>query len=235
MLDQKELKFLFIVAVLLLSFLFLAAISGCAANPDAVPITDPSRYMSRAVFLSDPNINDPLRNNFFQKEKLKDAMNEVATANGLGANYFTFTQVPEAELEPITTASSTSLQTRSFVLIWPDSVFNAYAATKYNSAIPDINAITIVNEINKKQFYMIFRASCLELSSNCSNISTTGFKAMVARQLGLLVGLNFSCTNPQDTMCNNPSDLQWNDVNKFNYSRNFLNQLNAIDANPRFY
>lgn len=218
-------------------FLIIAIVltSGCQPAEEPVLAGNDSRYMDRKIYLSDPNLDDPNRNSFFQKEKLKEAMNEIAVLSGLGSNYFTFEQVPESDLEPVTVSDPNSPQVKSFILIWPDATFNAYAATKYNSVIPDLNAITVVNEANKKQFYIIIRSSCFEIKANCSNISTLGFKALIARQLGLLVGLNFSCINPQNTMCANPSDTQWSEVNRFNFSRDFLNQLSAIDATPGFY
>jgi hypothetical protein len=225
-------KLMIIILVLLFMSVFL---TSCAENTEEVTTPSASRYMDRSIYLSDPNLEDSNRNNFFQKEKIKDALIDVATSTGLGANYFSFTQAAESELEPVTVSDPNSPQTKSFILIWPDNIFNAYAASKYNSNIPDLNAITVINEANKKQFFMIFRASCFQTSSVCGNIGVNGFKALVARQLGLLVGLNFNCTNPLSTMCQTPSDSQWNEINKFNFSRDYLNQLSTIDSTPNFY
>lgn len=219
--------FLLVIAVALL-------LVSCKKNTNDTTASVDTRWMDRTIYLADPNVNDPFRNNFFQKEKVKEAITDISTGSSLGSNYFTFSQVPESNLEPITkTQDGTDF--KSFVLIWPDDVFNAYVENSLGNDVPDQNALTIVNAANKKQFFIIVRASCTQVSATCGNITDKGFKALIARQFGLLVGLRTDCSNPQNVMCATPSDLQWSDTNQFNYFNAVNNQLESILQTPGFY
>lgn len=209
---------------------------GCAQEEDSGDaIAASSRWMDRTIYFADPNLSDPQRNSFFQKQKVQDALNEIASGTDLGEGYFSYVQVPESEIEPIVTAA-TSVSFKTFILIWPDSVFNAFVEQKFGTGIPDQNAVTVLNAANKKQFYIIVRASCTETSATCGNITTDGFRALIARQLGFLVGLSKSCTNPQSVMCStSPSDVQWLDINKEGFFNTFNNQLENILNTQGFY
>lgn len=222
------------VSIALTVILFALVLTSCTKAEESDETTINTRWMDRTIYFADPNLSDPFRNNFFQKEKVKAALTEIATGTSLGPNYFNFVQVPESELEPIIEAAD-DIEFKSFVLIWPDNVFNAYVEAKLGSNLPDQNAITVVNAANKKQFYIILRASCAEVTTSCMNVTDKGFKALIARQLGLLVGLQTNCTNSQNIMCATPSDLQWSEVNQFNFFNSFNNQLEQILNTPGFY
>lgn len=211
----------------------LLTTSGCSkAQENTVTY---SRWMDRNIYFADQNANDPDRNSFFQRKAVQDAMDEVAGGTNLGINYFSYTQVPESELEAIIQTTD-GINFKSFILIWPDSVFNAWVSEKYDGNIPDLNAITVVNHLNKRQFYIIVRASCTTAgSNNCNKVGSNGLKALIARQLGSLVGLEFDCNNPGAVVCTDPNDSQWLDSNKNSFFHSMNNRLEDILNTPNFY
>lgn len=77
----------------------------------------------------------------------------------------------------------------------------------------------LINQAKKDRFTLIFRGSCFGTNQDLCDggnggISTFGTKALIARQLGLMIGLPLKdCTiEPDHVMCPDiPSDFQWKD------------------------
>lgn len=225
----------FINLILILALIYAA--TGCAAKDQSSTNQTSVRWMSRTIYLAYPDATDSSRNNYFQKDAIKTAIKEVEIGSMLGQGYFTFVEADESSLDPIT-AQTASTDLKSFILIWPDSVFNVFVSSNFGSSIPDPNAVTVINAANKRYFYMIFKASCFETSSLCNNISTNGLKAMVGRQFGLLNGLStVDCSvYPNDTMCATlPSDTQWTSQNSFKFFNSLNNMLENILNTAGFY
>lgn len=219
-------------------FLFLLILGslGCSKESGTSTTTSTSyRWVARTIYLAYPDSSDSSRNNYFQKESIKDAVKEITKNSMYGENYFAFEETDEANLTPI--AQQTSAELKNFILIWPDSVYNVYVSSTFGSVVPDTNAVTVINSANKKYFYMIFKASCFQTSASCNYISNVGLKALIARQLGFLNGLSSADCSiyPGDVMCTTPSDTQWSTQNSFKFYNALNNMLETILNTPGFY
>ena len=198
------------------------------------------RWMDRQIYLAYSLGGSPNRNNEFQKAKVQEALTEIASNSMLGADYFSFTQIDEASLNPMTEADQQAAAYKSFILIWPDADFNNFVVNSLGGTVPDQNAVAIINASYKKKFYMIIKASCFTSSAQCNGISTLGVKGLIARQLGFLVGMppqtSAQCTaDPGNVMCPLPNNEQWNDSNKIRFFNSFNNSLETINNNPNYY
>lgn len=196
------------------------------------------RWMDRTIYFGYSTGANPNRNNEFQKQTIKNALTEIQENTMLGRNYWTFKDVDESLLNPVFEAGLSSSEYKSFILIWDDASFNDFVVNSLGGAVPDLNAVTVINSAFKRKFYMIFRASCFTSSATCNNITSTGISALVARQVGLLTGLKpLSCaTFPNDVMCASvPVDSQWGVTNKASYFAAQNGMLEVILNNPNYY
>jgi len=245
---------------------FFFVLLGCSAQNVTNETVSPSyRWMDRTIYFAYPDSTDPDRNSAFDVQAVQTALNEIATNTSLGQGYFTYQEVDESVLQPINSATTSDSGFISFILIWPDSDFSNYVVNELGGDIPDPNVITVLNSADKRQFYMIFKASCFESGSDCGYITKTlGLQAMVARQLGVMSGMNIAAcptpttsplpeTNPSpgaspspspsvnnlevyNVMCaSNPSDDQWSNLNQSIWDAAFDDVLEAILNNPDFY
>ena len=202
--------------------------------------SDPSlRWMDRTIYFAYANSGNPNSNNQFQVQDVQDALTEIQQITNLGQGYFSYTMADPAVLNPIYQTGQASSEYISFILIWDDTDFNNFVVNTLGGNVPDENAITVINAAYKRKFYMIFKSSCFVSSASCNSITSNGLRAMVARQLSLLVGIP-AITNcaktPTDVMCSTtPSDAQWNDLNKTNWANEFNNALETVLNNPNFY
>jgi hypothetical protein len=198
------------------------------------------RFMDRNLYFAFASGD---KNNVFDKDKVKDSLNEVAARTGLGFNYFNFLEVDSSQLEIPVEKTSSSTSFKSHIQIWPDADFNVLW-TSYGS-LADPNTILLVNHANKRQWMLIIRSACLE-SDNvlCSNdagadfTANKGLSALIARQLGLLVAMTIKdcSTAPENVMCaTTPSDTQWSVDNSEQWEQAFNNSLDTIGSNPNFY
>lgn len=223
---------------------------GCTQNVQNQG--DCIRWMDRTIYLAyaAPGTNN--RNSELQKQKVKEALCEIQNGTMLGGgpisecianpnvqgNYFNFVTVDESLLQPIIEPGLSPNQYRSFILIWPDNIFNDYVVNVLGGNTPDPNAITIINSAYKRKFFMIFRASCFESSAQCNNITTPGLYALIARQFGLLSGIApVNCDiDETNVMCASyPTDAQWDEANKQRWMATENNILEVILNNPNFY
>lgn len=198
------------------------------------------RWMDRQIYLAFSSGTSPQKNNEFQKATVQEAFNEIAKATTLGDNYFSFSQVDEAVLQPIIEPGKSANEYKSFVLIWPDADFNNFVVNTLGGNVPDQNGVVVINASFKRKFYMIIKSSCFVSSTACNSITTQGLKALIARQLGYLVGMPPKTTaecnsDPENVMCALPNDQQWNDFNKVRWGNSFNNNLEAILNNPNYY
>ncbi len=199
-----------------------------------------TRFMDRTIHLSFSTGDNPNKNNAFQKQEVIDAFNEISQLTDLGAGYFKFKEVDPVLIEPVF-EEQTGGEFLSFVQILPDSEFNEIAGNF--GYIPDPNAVTVINSANKRQFYILLRASCFTPNNiNCTNdgsaiMGTNGIRALVARQLSLLVGIPLTCSNGVlKTGCADfPSDDQWTLDRKSAWAASYNNALETISNNPDFY
>lgn len=199
-----------------------------------------TRFMDRVIHLSFSTGSDPSKNNAFQKQEVIDAMEEVARLTQLGSGYFSFKEVDPVLIEPVTEETYAD-EFRSFIQVWPDLEFNEFA-DEWGST-PDQNAILVLNKANKRQFYLILRASCFTPNdSRCTNdngavMGSNGIRALVARQIGQLVGIPVNCSlGDERAMCSDfPSDSQWTLAQRQYWAANFNNALETISNNPDFY
>lgn len=234
-------------------FLLLIIISlfGCGKEEEAETVTkfvgcskalegqgDCIRWMDRTIYFAFSGAATPQRNNEFQKAKVKEALQEIEDSTLLGRGYFNFVEVDESLLSPIIEPGLSPDQYKSFILIWPDNVFNDYVVNQLGGNVPDPNAITVLNSAFKRKFYIIMRASCFVSEASCNAITTPGLNALIARQFGFLAGIPpVNCdTEPNNAMCPTiPRDTQWNDTNRNRWFNNFSNILEVILNNPNFY
>lgn len=228
---MKQLYFLLLLAVLGIS---------CAKTQDTAAPEDPQlRWMDRKVYFAQSNGLFPDRNNEFQKAKVRDALADISSKSSLGSNYFQFEEVDEGLLSPILEQVTSENEYKSFILILPDEDFNDFVFNQLGGEVPDPNAVTVVNAAYKRKFFILFKASCFSSSATCGSITgSLGVRALVARQLGLLVGLSTkNCdVTPNDVMCSSrPKDVQWTPVYRDSWLANFNNQLEAIRLSPGFY
>lgn len=199
------------------------------------------RYMERNIYLAYASSTSSVKNNIFQKQLIKDVLNEIASNTDLGTGYFTFSEVDPSLIEPLTEATESSTSFKSFIQVYPDSEFNEFADMW--SFVPDQNAIVVVNNVNRRQFYMILRASCFETNDLACTTDPSvtmgegGAKALLARQVAQLVGAPYDCSNGNNnTMCSSaPSEEQWLSTEKAKFMSLFNSQLETIRLNPDVY
>jgi hypothetical protein len=224
-----------------IAILLLLIMSVSCAKQETTPTTNSptQRWMDRKVYFAQSNGAFPLRNNEFQKAKVKEAFNDIAARTDLGSTYFQFEDVEEGLLSPIIETTTSAGEFKSFVLILPDEDFNDFVFNQLGGDTPDPNAVTIVNAAYKRKFFIIFRASCFSGGASCGTITSSfGVRALVARQLALLVGLTArDCDDfPNDVMCaSSPKDTQWLPDQRDSWVANFNNQLEIIKLSPGFY
>lgn len=225
---------------LLLLTLMVSLVSCQKEDPEVVyvPYAPLYRWMDREIYFAFSTGN-PNRNNEFQKTRVQDALREIENLSNLGENYFSFKEVDEAVLQPIIQPGQAETEYKSFILIWPDTDFNNFVVNTLGGEVPDNNAVAVINSAYKKKFYMIIKSSCFSSSAACNSITQNGLRALIARQMGLLVGmpiLQDCSSDPGNAMCASlPNDDQWNDLNKVRWSNSFNNSLEAILNNPNFY
>lgn len=197
------------------------------------------RWMDRQIYFAFSSGTNSERNNEFQKAKVQDALKEIQEMSNLGKDYFSFQEVDEAVLQPIYTVGQSENEYKSFILIWPDTDFNNFVVNTLGGSVPDNNGIAVINSAFKRKFYMIIKSSCFTSSAACNSITQNGLRALIARQLGSLIGMPIlqDCgTNPETTMCASlPNNEQWNDLNKLNWKNSFNNSLETILNNQNFY
>lgn len=223
--------------ILLLTLLIALPLPSCKKKEMEEALDENLRWMDRTIYLAVPsNANDQDRNNIFQREATKEALTEIASLTGLGDGYFTFKEVEESTLIPSLSPDAVEGEQRSFVMIYPDSLFSEIMSQAGGNT-PDTNALTVLNSANKRKFYIIIKASCFSSGSACGGVSPDGLKALIARQLGLIVGLKTrDCTSfPNNVMCPEPSDGQWQGGNKSSFKASFDNALEVILNTPGFY
>ena len=196
------------------------------------------RWMDRKIYLAFSNAAAPQRNNEFQKQKIKEALAEISLYSSLGYGYFNFEEVDESFLSPIIEPGLSVNEYKSFIVVYPDDVFNNFVVNEMGGSVPDFNAITVINSAYKRKFYIIIRASCFDSQAACNSVTTPGLKALIARQLGFLVGLApANCTtSPNNTMCADlPVDAQWSEVERTRFGAALNNNLEVILNNNNFY
>lgn len=197
------------------------------------------RWMDRKIYLAvAQNSDDPDRNNVFQKETLREALNEISELTDLGGGYFEFIEVNESTLNPnLSAGEMTNENDRSFIQVWPDAVFNDWVQTTVGGNLPDPHAVSILNASNKRQFFIIMKASCFSNGSGCGGIGVLGVRALIARQLSLISGaqLKDCATYPSDVMCSTPADSQWTTSQKYLWKAYFNNLLEVIKKTPGYY
>ncbi|MCP4914587.1 MAG: hypothetical protein GY909_15840 [Oligoflexia bacterium] len=198
------------------------------------------RYMDRVIHFANFVPSFPEENNPFAVERVKEALDEISAKSDLSPFIYEFAD--KNLLEPIT--EQTQLNFRSFIQILPNLKFNELAS-ELGVSLSDPNAIVAVNRNNKREFWIVFRASCFNSSdTTCTNnalstmTSTKGVYALVARTLGRLVALNTRvCSDdPSDVMCANfPSDDQWSLLSQNKFYSEFEASLVAISNDKNFY
>jgi hypothetical protein len=198
--------------------------------------------MDRTVYFANSDPSDPNRNNTFQKAKVQQALTDLQSMTTLGDNYFSFANIDESALNTSLDPSTSASQSMSFILIWPDDVFNNYLSKVVNGNTPDPNALAVINDANKREFFIIVRASCIPstttVTSPCSSLGLPGLEALIDRQMGLIAGMAAKdCrTYPNDIMCaTSPSDSQYSTNSQLQFSAAFNNSLESILLNPNYY
>lgn len=230
-----------LLRLLLLSVLSL--VLGCNQNTETVVYKDPVpvyRWMDRVIYFAYSTGGNPQKNNEFQKAKVQETLSEIAANSTLGSGYFSYQEVDEALLQPVIEQGQSSNEYKSFVLIWPDVDFNNFIVNTLGGAVPDQNGVVLINSSFKRKFYMIVKSSCFTSSAACNGISSQGLKALIARQMGFLVGIPPQTTtqcnsDPENVMCPLANNEQWNDANKIRFLNTFNNSLEAILNNPNYY
>lgn len=197
------------------------------------------RFMDRKIYLAFGSPTDPTKNNAFQKSQIKDALNFISENTNLGPGYFQFEEVDPTLIEPVVEISYAT-KFRSFIQVLPDQEFNQFSENW--GFLPDKNAVIVLNKANKRQFYLIIRASCFEPNDeNCTYdpnayMGSSGVSALIARQFGHLVGLTTNCSTYSRLMCPDfPSDSQWSTTERNFWVGGFNNQLEIIQNTPDFY
>jgi hypothetical protein len=225
--------------------------SSCTAST-STPATSASTglWFDRTVYLSNPSGSDPDRNNVFYVSNVRTALNYIAANTSLGANYFNFVTVDEGQLSPVTSYSTQiDADFKSFILVWPHSVFADFALNTIQAELPDPYAITVMNAANKRQFYIILDAACFngQLNSDglpvCGQgalVGTYGQYALIARQLGRIVGIQLGCDSSPlynlNLMCPYvPSNSQWLSTSLTPWLTGFSNNLDLIRSISGYY
>lgn len=194
-----------------------------------------TNWMDKKVYFTAYGTDD--KNNTFHKDKVREALSFIASNTLLGEDYFTFVETTET-LNFFQDRQDLDYIAPSWIQIWPDvDIDNLLLNAPY---FPDLNAYTQLNRANRDQFTMILRTSCFKNSTNCgdSGLDDRGTSALLARQLGYLVGMNpKSCvTFPNDVMCSiSPNNLQWEPESQFIFFNKFNNYLEFIGNIPNFY
>lgn len=198
-----------------------------------------TRFMDRTIYFAYSMGQNPEKNNEFQKLAIRDTLTELEENTSLGGGYFKFVEVDASLIQPITTVTHAE-NFKSFIQVYPDTEFNELA-NEYGY-LPDTNAITVLNHANKRQFFIVFRASCFNPNEfRCTNdldsvMGGAGVRALVARQFGALVGMAHNCSTYSRTMCPDfPNDQQWSTAQKNYWFASFNNALETITMNPNFY
>jgi hypothetical protein len=165
----------------------------------------------------------------FDMNLIAQTMNEIATDTLLGSSYISGDinyhqarcqpdQLSGGSIPIILERTDSDSVSVSSIRVWDDATFNTFVNNN-ELALPDPNALLLINQAKKDRFTLIFRGSCFGTNQEfCDGgnggISVAGTKALVARQLGLMVGLPLKdCTlEPDHVMCPDlPSDWQWKD------------------------
>jgi hypothetical protein len=190
------------------------------------------------------------RNTRFATDAVKDALNEIAENSLLKKDYFSYILTNEADLPLFTEPIEIFGAQPSFYLVWDTSTFNGFVRSELNGIIPDPNGFTILDVNNKRKFQTILSNSCFftetingQTFSLCGPTGiglshNKGVRALIARQLGVLVGMEFADCNtaPLDTMCaDNPSDAQWESPNRERWLNEFNNYLELVNNLDNFY
>lgn len=196
------------------------------------------RWMDRVLYFAYSTGSNANSNNQFQKTTVKETLTEIATNTMLGTGYWTYNEVDESLLNPILSAGLSESEYKSFILVWDDTKFNDFLVNSVGGNVPDTNAVTVINAAHKRKFYIIVKASCFTSSASCNGITTTGVKALIARQIGFLSGLSpVSCSSdPSNVMCATlPIDDQWSTSNKNKWFASVNGMLEVIYNNPNYY
>jgi hypothetical protein len=227
-----------LLSLIAVSAFFLASGCNTSTSPSGTTSAVPDyRWMDRTIYFA-YSTSETDRNNPFQKQKVQDALDAIASSTSLGEGYFNYTEVDESLLQPVTTATTQASTFNSFVLIWPDAVFSDFVVNQLGGQVPDPNAVTVLDSAYKRKFYIIMKASCFTSNTACNSITSNGINAMVARQLGIMTGMSVKdcATYPNDVMCaNTPTDNQWLITSQQSWTAAFNNVLEAILQNPNFY
>jgi hypothetical protein len=212
--------------------------SGCSESMENKNLC--TRFMDRDIYFAFP---EGTRNNSFDVQSTKEAIQEISTNTFFGSNYFRFQTVDESILETPEGIEDSEEDFKSYIQILDDVEFN----NLYNNTGPhaDPNAILFVNFANKKKFSVILRASCFSVSDfDCTNDASvsftpnSGLRALVGRTLMRMFAVNIkSCVNfPNDVMCANfPSDTQWNNFNRDVFFNDMKNAQSAVANDPNYY
>jgi hypothetical protein len=221
------------------AILLVAGLATACTQPAPTTQTQSSsRWIDRKIYFANPDPSDSTRNNIFEAQLVQEALTSIESATMFGDGYFSYANVDESTLPINLAAGQYSNSQVSFILIWPDAVFNAYVANTLNSTTPDPNAVAIINDADKHEFFIILKSSCFSTNASCNNIGTNGLDAMIARQLGLIMGLTLKdCTlYPSDVMCaDKPTDAQWSQSSQLSFSAALNNVLEVILNTPGFY
>jgi hypothetical protein len=199
------------------------------------------RWIDRDLYFATSDPTNPNRNNTFDKKTIQDIIRKIELESRLGENYFRFKTKNSELLQPIRPSNLNQQDYDSFILIWEDSKFEDFVNTNFGGLnnIPDRNAISIVNSKFKRKFYMIFRASCFdgEGGFSCGQLGIDGLNALVARQLGLVLQMPpVDCiSSPNDVLCPESKDEQWNSQNRSSYYQALTSHLITIENNSNFY
>lgn len=204
------------------------------------------RYMDRDVYFARNIFTEPGNNDEFDVESVQDNLDNLAMNSGLGEGYFRYHMADKSELDIILEETlypaGNGRTFKSFIQIWEDVSFNEL----YNElGSADPNSIVIVNQANKRQFFIILRASCfVSNNQNCTNnvmatfTPTKGLQALVGRSFARLIGVpTKDCIlNPAHSMCaTTPNDNQWSLTESIRFYDLFNNQLETIRNNRNFY
>ena len=198
-------------------------------------------WMDNNVYVASPNGD---KNNTFFVADIFDALEEVSCSSLLGCGYFNKVSptIPESQIPIYLERAELDNRERSYLMVWPDESFNSFIND--NGISPaDPNSLLIINQAYKRNFTMIYRASCFDANNpfcdgGNGGITKDGVRALVARQLGLMVGLRIkNCTEePNHVMCAEiPSDFQWTIDAKNKFFNQFNNALEFIGNNSDFY
>lgn len=161
------------------------------------------------------------KNNVFDLEVVLDTLDEIACSTLLGCGYFDTNYAknnctPENQIPLDLERTVNTSENKSYVMIWPNLEFNEFVNGN-DLGIPDPNSLLLINSAKKSNFTLILRDSCFGVNEpSCDGgnggISANGTKALIARQLGMMLGLEVKDCNeePFDVMCADvPSNFQW--------------------------